>query len=67
MNTTGKDMAGDSLVIYDNGLRLTCRECGRRSLAISQPNLQKMEAEPSAETKATKRKEIINRNAFVDF
>ena len=67
MNTTNRDVARDSLVIYDNGLRLTCRKCSRRTLAISQPNLQRMEAKSSLETKATEQKEIIKRNAFVDF
>ena len=66
MNTIDKDVTGYSLAIYDNGLRLTCRECGTRSLAISQHNLQRMEAKPSPKMKATEQKEITKRNAFVD-
>ena len=67
MNTTDKDVAGDSLAIYDNGLRSTCRECGRRSLAISQPNLQRIEAKLSPKTKATERKEITKTFEVADF
>ena len=29
-----KDVARDSIAIYDNSVRLTCRKCGRRSLVI---------------------------------
>ena len=72
MNTIDKDMTGDSLAIYDNGLRLTCEECGRRfTCCICQCNevhFQRMEAEnPSNKTKAMEWNEIINGDAFVDF
>ena len=47
MNTTDKDVARDSLAIFDNGVRLTRGKCGKRSLAIyasGSQNLQRMEA-----------------------